>query len=792
MTTQIPEGALSGLRILDLSGLPGQYGTRLMADLGADVIKVEPPEGDPVRFLSPFAGDVRDPERSLVFLHYNTNKRSVVIDVATSEGQETLKKLVRTADVLVESFEPGYLDSLGLGYDDLAAVNPNIVMTSVSPFGQTGPYSGYKGSELQAQAMGGWMTIQGDPDQPPCMAPSNQGYVFAGIHAATASMHALLARDVIGRGQHVDVSMQEVIATTFFLVVRYSYTGEIEFRKGTFSQGGISAIYPAKDGWVCMAPIQPHQWRALLDWTGNPLFEDPVWTDRTTRVENSEFLDQILSDFTKDFTVAEFVEMAQERRIPCGPVLTVGQFTQNPNFESRNFLVELEHPVIGKYQATGVPFLFSETPARIVRSAPLLGEHTEEVLREAETLTPRTISSNGARHDGQLPLDGIRVVDFTRVWVGPYGIRQLGDFGAEVVKIESSLFDTNNRTGLVPMTPDLNRNKLGITLDLHKVEAQDMARKLVAVSDLVVDNYAPAAMGRFGFGYQALREINPEIIQLSMPGWGLSGPYRDRVSYGNQLIANSGLTYLWGHDTENIPAHAKLAYPDFLVGIMVSFALLSAVYYKRRTGKGQFIEIAQTEAIAHAMGVNHLDYFINGRDAMPKGNVHPDFAPHNVYQCKGVDAWCAITCETDEDFRALARAIGREEWLEDSRLATVEGRREARAELDAAITEWTQMETPRQVMYVLQKARVAATAVQTNEDLFYDYHLRSKGFIVSQNHPDWGPLEHAGLAVRLSETPGAIRFHSSALGEHNDYVFHELLKLSETDVKALAEAGALT
>jgi crotonobetainyl-CoA:carnitine CoA-transferase CaiB-like acyl-CoA transferase len=784
--------ALEGLRVLDLAGLAGQYATRLLADYGADVIKIEPPEGDPVRGMSPFAGDIVDPDRSLSFLHYNTNKRSAVVDITTSVGRETFLKLVRTADVVIESFQPSYLDDLGLGHEALSAVNPGIVLTSVTPFGQTGPFSGYRGTDLHAAAMGGWMMIQGDPDAPPCMAPADQAYVFASVHAAAATMYALSARDAIGRGQHVDVSMQETIATTFFLVVRYSFTGEIEHRRGTYSQGGISGIYPAKDGWVCLAPIQPNQWKPLMDWMANPIFEDPVWVERETRVENSEFIDEMVSQFTSNFTVNDFVEQAQARRIPCGPVLTPAQFADNDNFAAREFMVEVEHPVVGTYTTAGAPFLMSATPWRITRPAPLLGQHTEEVLKEADTLPPAAPSpTSGDGAAPGLPMDGTRIVDLTRVWVGPYAVRNLADFGAEVIKIESSLFDTNRRTGLVPMTPDLNRNKYGITLDLHRPEAQEMVKRLVGVGDVIVDNYAPSAMERFGFSYEVLREIKPDIIQLRMPGWGLTGPYRDRVAFGNQLISNSGLNYLWGHDAENVAAHAKFAYPDFLVGIISTFALSVGLYHKKRTGEGQFIEVAQTEAIAHATGAMLLEYSVNGRDVAPKGNQHHDYAPHDVYPCKGDDQWCAIACQTDEEFRALAGAMKRQDWLDDPNLATAEGRRQAQQELNVGIAEWTAAETPRQVMYVLQKAGVAAAAVQTNEDIFNDYHLRARGFIVRQDHPEWGEVEHAGIPVKLGETPGSIRLHSPALGEHNDRVFRTLLGLSDDQVQELQKSKAL-
>jgi crotonobetainyl-CoA:carnitine CoA-transferase CaiB-like acyl-CoA transferase len=786
--------ALDGIRVLELAGLPGQYCGRLFADFGADVIKVEPPGGDPARALSPFGGGVRDPERSLVFLNYNANKRSVVLDIQTADGQETFRRLARTADVVIESFQPAYLDGLGLGYEQLQAVNPRIVVTSITPFGQTGPYSAYKGHDLHVQAMGGLMMIQGDDTRAPCMAPAHQGYQMASLHAAVGTMYALLARERTGRGQHVDVSMQEVIANTFFQIVRYSYIGEIERRPGVGTNLPLVGIFRCKDGgWINITPLTPGHNDTMLKWMGDPRFEGPEWRNRDFMQQHSDVLVEAMTRFMEDFDATDLVDQAQERRIPCELVALPADYARSPQLAARQYFTEVSHPVIGTHRMPGPPLRMSATPWRLAEAAPLLGEHTSAVLEGLAAQQP-VGAAGGANGGGMapvMPLEGVRVIDFTRVWVGPYATRFLADYGAEVIKIESSLFDTTTRTGRLPMAADLNRNKKSITLDLHRPQAQEIVKRLVATADIVADNFAPGVMERFGLGYEELRRIKPDIIQLTMPGWGSTGPWRDHVSYGGQVLSASGLGFMWGHPESPPSARAKFPYADFLAAVHVAFSAALALYHRRRTGEGQSIETSQQEAMGHTMGVPLLDYFVNGNPGEARGNVHLDFAPHGVYPCRGDDAWAAIACTSDEEWQALSVALESPAWASDPRFQTAAGRLEHREEIDANLMAWTLERTPKQVMYLLQKAGVPATAVQNTEDVFYDPQLRARGYLVELDHPDWGRLHHAGLSFRLSETPGAVRMPSPALGQHNEGVLMRLLGLSEAELRAAREAKAV-
>jgi crotonobetainyl-CoA:carnitine CoA-transferase CaiB-like acyl-CoA transferase len=475
----------------------------------------------------------------------------------------------------------------------------------------------------------------------------------------------------------------------------------------------------------------------------------------------------------------------------------------NPHLIDRDYFQVVEHPVVGRYTLPGPPGRLSETPWRITRAAPRLGEHTQEVLTEASSAASSGSRQTVAAHPGggpaRLPLEGVRITDLTRIWVGPYGTRQLADFGAEVIKIESSLYDANMRIpGLLPMHADLNHNKLGITVDLHTKEGQDVVKRLVAVSDAMTENYAVGALKRWGLDYESVRAVKPDIVYMSMPGWGATGPYASHVLFGLQAQTASGVTHLWGHADSPPSLRCGAYYADYFVGAQSGFMLEAALYHKKMTGQGQYIEISQVEAQANALGVPLLDYFVNNVDQDPVANVRAYASPHGVYPCVGPDTWCAIACATEEEWQGLVRAMTPlfaepAAWTQEERFATLQGRIANREALDGFLSEWTRTLTPKQAMTILQKQGVPAGAVQTTEDVYFDAQLNARGYVVPITHPEpqWGTMGHATFGARLSETPATIRRGAPSLGQDNDYVLRELLGFSASEVKDLVEAKVL-
>ncbi len=375
--------ALAGLRILDLTDLKGALCAKLFGDMGADVIKIEPPDGDAMRRIGPFLDGKPHRDRSLLFWFYNTSKRGITLDLNQKAGQELLEQLVAKTDILVESAAPGTLAQLGLGYADLKQVQPNLVFTSITPFGQTGPYKEYRSSDMVAEALGGMLWTNGFPDEPPLQGMGLQAYHSASFFAAIGTLSALWARDAIGEGQWVDVSMQEAVAGAVEHVAPFYHQGlGIEKRRGSLHWSRYFRVAECRDGYVMHCSLG--DWTSLVEWVkgdgqGHDL-EDPQWEDLTYRKEHAEHLFDMLDDWAKDYSVAELMEGAQLRRIPYAMVRPPEALVDDPQLNDRGFFSDIEHPELGRtLQYPGGPIHFTTTPWRIARRPPLLGEHNAEV-----------------------------------------------------------------------------------------------------------------------------------------------------------------------------------------------------------------------------------------------------------------------------------------------------------------------------------------------------------------------------------------------------------------------------
>ena len=783
--------ALGSFRILDLTQGIGQYACRLLADLGADVIRVDAPSGGPARQAPPFAGDAPGVERSLAFLHLNTNKRSIVLDLEADHA--AVIALAGGADAVVEDFPPGHLTGLGLGYEDLREANPSLVLTSLTPFGQSGPHAHWQGGDLIAQAMSDWLFNVGDEGEQPCAAPGDPSIHLGGAHAALGTLLALYARRTSGRGQHVDASLQEtmVASSSAMPVGRFSAAIEIMRRFGSRTNLAGVNCYPCSDGYAQMNIHFAHLWKRLVEWIDHPVLNDPYWLGMEARHENADVADEIIKGFAGSMTTREFVHGGRERGLPVAPINTFTEVTQSPVLTGRGWFRDVTHPSLGSVRMPGFPWQMSETPPRFVRSAPLLDEHRDEVLLEAQHEQSRRPATPVAHSPGAPPLQGLRVIDLTRAWAGPFCTRLLADYGAEVIKIESGLFDTQ-REGRAGTYTELNRNKLGITIDLHNPEGQELVKRLVDKSDVLVNNYRPGTLARFNLGYEELRKINPNIIVLSMPGYGSTGPGREFASHGAQLMADSGMYYIWGHPDTPMEMRGRVAVPDFISGVQGALVVMAALHARDTLGSGQEVEIAQLEALAAALSVGLLDSSVNGRDWQPSGNRKASAAPHDIYRCLGREAFCAIVCTTDEQWRALCAAMDQPALAGDRRFATLSDRLSNIDEMDEVISGWTKDLTPRQVMFSLQRARVPGSAVQSGEDVYFDVHLRERGFIVPVDDAESGPMDVGGLTIHLSATPGRKEMNGRPVfAGANDYVFNELLGLSPEQRRRLEETQAI-
>jgi crotonobetainyl-CoA:carnitine CoA-transferase CaiB-like acyl-CoA transferase len=468
----------------------------------------------------------------------------------------------------------------------------------------------------------------------------------------------------------------------------------------------------------------------------------------------------------------------------------VADVAANEHLNERGFFIDFEQPPFGQLRSAGPLFRAGASPLRIRRPAPRLAEHQQEVLAEIRSQPrgnfspPETVIQRG------LPLAGIRVLDLSRAWAGPYGTRYPADFGADVIKVESAKFSDPREPGN-PGYGEVNRNKRPITLNFQTAQGQELLKRLVAISDVVVENFSPRVMAKYGLDYDHLCEVRPDLIMVSLPGYGSFGPHRNFVSFGGPLMAYTGMSLLWGYPDSPPDARVKVAQPDYISSTTQAMAITAALHHRARTGQGQYIEIAQVETAVATLELAYLDYFANGVVAEPRGNRDPNAVPQGCYPCLGNEAWCVISCSTDAQWLALVALMEDESLANDPDLKTVEGRWARHDELDDRIRAWSQAWTPYQLMRELQAVGVPAGMVQTAEDLWRDPHLRARHYTVMMEHPDLGIVEHPGMTVKLHKTPGQIQRPVGRLGEANEAVFRGLLGLSPDEISRLAEAGVI-
>ncbi len=386
-------------------------------------------------------------------------------------------------------------------------------------------------------------------------------------------------------------------------------------------------------------------------------------------------------------------------------------------------------------------------------------------------------------------LNNIRILDFSWVLAGPYATRTLADFGAEVIKVQPLVPEPENMFSRGYYNT-WNRNKRGITINLSKPYGVELARKLVGISDAVVENFAPRVMANWGLDYTGMKRIKTDIIMLSMSTMGNTGPCRNYVGFGPTIQAFSGLTYLTSYPGQP-PTGLGYSYADHIAGLMSTLALLGALQYRERTGEGQFIDVSQVEAMASMLGSSILDYMINARQAEPTGNKSNQAAPYGVYHCRGDDRWCAIAVFTDEEWQGFKQASGNPRWTEDSRFATLSGRLENADELDSLVERWTEECRAEEIMTLLQKHGVAAGVVQDASDLIRDPQLNARGFFIKQDHPDLGKTTSDATPINLSDTPAEYNQAAPTLSQDNDYVYKQLLNMSDAEMIDLKGQGII-
>jgi len=788
---------LAGFQVLELGEMVAvPYAAKLLADLGADVIKVECPDtGDPARLRGPWIDRVLEPECSGTFLYLNTSKRSVCLDLETDEGREVFARLAARVDVLIEDRDPGRLEALGLGYPALAARNPGLIMTSVTPFGQSGPNAGHKSQSLNLFHSGGHTApfdIIEAQDRAPARAGGYLGEYDAGLTAALGTLGALYGRRRTGRGEHIDCSKQEAMMCLERVTI-----GRFANESNPFgSRRGPGGLSKAKDGWVMLTTLEQHQWDGLVRAMGNPRWAEAEWCQSYQgRMDHWDELAQHKDAWGQSLTREEIYHAAQQEGTPAAPVRDVAEVLAWPQLKARGFFAEVDHPAAGPLSLPTAPFRFSESPWCGTR-APLLGEHSDEVLAGLEAL-PEPVETGAGGRDAR-PLEGIRIVDFTWAWAGPQGSLLLGMLGAEVIKVESQARLDHSRVHSLtagslqggidesPVFNDLNLGKRSVTLNLRSERGRDLVKQLVAKSDIVLQNMRPGVLDKLGLGYDDLREIKSDIIMLSSSAVGAGGPEGRYAGYAPTFACLSGIASISGHIDE--PPISLSGSVDLRVGTMSAFAVLAALHHRQRTGAGQNIDLSSTEVISAMMGHVFLDHQLGGNVPGRMGNRDDWMAPHGCYRCRSdgeAASWVSIAVVDDAEWVAL-RGVLEDAALDAADFATAIDRKRNEDVLDERIEKWTRERSADEIVAILQAAGVATGSIQSGATLSQDPHVRAREVFVPISHPHLGQLRSVRPPWRMRGA--ALNEPAPLLGQHNDYVLGEILGLEPHQIEGLVDA----
>jgi crotonobetainyl-CoA:carnitine CoA-transferase CaiB-like acyl-CoA transferase len=838
--------------VIELAGSPaGAYAGRLLAACGADVLRLEPPNGDPWRCVGEQWNGL-----GAEYAYLNVGKRTARLRPNTDRGRAQVLELIErgVVDVVIESSAPGSFEPLIEESDA-----PQAVLLRMSPFGLgTGAHDVWgeagppRSNGFTDDAWSGHLYLNGHPDREPIARPGLHSCCQAGAHAVIGGLAALLARPVIGRGQVVDVSHVEALAALHqYTTVMWTQAGYVLGRVGN-SQGGPwhpVGVHRCKDGHVSLAMPAREMLQPFLEAAGlGQVMEDPRFAEDADRAEHREEFDRAIDPWMMAHTAAEIIELGERVRVPIGPVIDALEVLDDPHFRARGFFVPIDGaggPLVPRGPfllnreavAPSLDSSFTGTAPRLDEMAGWsagtpamapLGTRVARCRAKREPLPAPVIGRRDgtrassphpgsaascpdaleARADG--PLHGIRVLDLTRVWAGPLATRILGDLGADVIKVEAAwargpatrsariarlthLFPEND-AGKRPYNRGaafnkLNRSKRSVTLELGEPEGRRIFEALVERADVVCDNFSPRVMPKLGFDPKRLHEINPGVIAVSMPGFGNSGPYRDRLAYGPLIESTMGLTSALGY-RDGGPHRSGIAWPDPMTALHTAVGTLAMLYGRSQSpeGRGGTVETPMVEAMATMFGDHILAAQLRGAPEPRRGNRHPDRAPQGCYPCLGDDRWVAISVEDDEEWRALCAVAALPDVYVSMSLAE---RQADEGRIDGQLAARTSGRERADLVAELHRAGVTAAPVADARDMVDDPFLEARGFWTDLDHPEVGRRRYPGLPIHLSATPATCRRGAPCLGEHNREVLVEVLGFDDARVDELERAGHL-
>ncbi|OBI41929.1 acyl-CoA hydratase [Mycobacterium kyorinense] len=777
-------GSLSGLRVVEVgTDIAAPYCTKLLVDLGADVYKVESPAGDPLRSWGASSG---------LFEYLNSGKHGITIDLEEHPG--ALAELFAKADVVVEDLPVGSADRLhwGLDREALQRLNPNLVVVRISDYGQEGPRRNRQSTSLTLQAASGWVNTR-ELGRTPVQAGVRIPEYIAGSYAALGTLTALRVADAgLERVIEVDVSAFESLLSTLAYPMLMAERLKGLGLPANSKAGPMLGIVRAADGWIGINCLTGQHWLDVCAMVGLPEFGECQIAIMLGGPEREEFFAKA-QPWIDSMTVADLVELSQAMRIPAAPVNDGASILDCPQYRERGFFIESESAG-RRFLRPGAPFRLARTPVEPPGPAPQLGDRAAASLH-GRRAKPAAIEVD----DVTMPFANLKVFDLSTFWSGAYLTCYLGAFGADVVKVESIQRPDGHRYSgsllrssddwyeIGPMWQGTNLNKRDITLDLGTETGHELALKLAAEADVVVENFSPRVVEQFGLDYASLVKVNPNVIMVRMPGLGLEGPWRDYVGWALNFEQISGMSAATGY-RDGPPCNLQ-GPADPIVGVHATVALLAALEHKRKTGEGQLIEVAQIEVGAAVTAEPVIEYSLTGRAYEREGNRHRNYA-QGVYPGSGDDEWVAISVRDDSDWAAVVDMIGRPELRDDPRFASARARLHNQEAFDEILSGWTAGRPPDEIAEALRRRGVPAERILTADRMYDVDQLAARGYYQELEHPLSGRQRFPGWPFRI--TPGPLRHHrtpSPTLGQHNDEVLgalglsdDELTKLRDNQV----------
>jgi crotonobetainyl-CoA:carnitine CoA-transferase CaiB-like acyl-CoA transferase len=774
------------LHVVDLSyGIAGGYCSKLLTDAGADVVKVEPPSGDPLRRWSASraaVGEALPPgDDGALFRFLHHGQRSVLGE----PGRPETDALLAGADLVI--------DGDRLGADRIEALRAaGVVVLSITPFGLRA--ASRPATEFTVQAESGALTARGRPEWPPFQCGGRVSEWVSGTFAAVAALAACRGAAATGHGEHVDFSMAELmnIAGSNYADLMHSLLGRPALTGPSRTQETPS-IEPTLDGYVGFNTNTQSMFENFLVMIERPelTIEDPEWALLRTRTERWEEWNRIVHAWTTTHTSDEIVERASALRIPVAYVKSGATVQDNDHFRSRGVFVD---DPTGTFRMPRRPWQLDFEAPPPPRPAPALGAHTGQV----EPWTPTRPGPDGAQ---PRPLEGIRVLDLTAWWAGPSSCHMLACLGADVIHVEAIQRIDNMRLtgGMFARLPDwwersafflqVNTNKRGLTLDLTSDTGRELFLRLVGEADVVVENFTPRVMDNFGLTWDVIHAANPQAILVRMPAFGLDGPWRDNTGFAQTMEQMTGLAWVTGFPDDQPRIQRGPSDPN--AGMHAAFATIVALAERDRSGRGHHLEVVMVEGALNAAAELIIEYTAYGAVLERDGNRSPGAAPQGVYRCGGAEEWLALSVETDAQWQGLVTVLGAPAWATDPALATAAGRRAHHDGLDARLADWAAgLDLDRTVAVLLDAGVPAARGwdprVSSRNPLFV-----GRGFFEEVEHAVAGSHPTPTVPFRLASVERWVERAAPLLGEHNHEILQGLLGLGDDEIAALEAAEVI-